>query len=247
MKKTTEIKQYKRKKILNRICMITFIGTIFILIIMVLFTIKSIRQNEVDIKIQQKERQELFNEYKDYRNQIKQNTKELESFKYITPIPNIVQANTVNNDIEIKYKYAMYDTGGNRNDLTVDLLTLGDRLMQENNLDPNLLFGIIMVESEGHTDKTNPDSGAAGLGQFMPETGQFVYNKYIDKNKKYYHNTTPYNATCNLKMTALYLKYLYDIYDNSTMDVLKHYCGGDDEFTQEYYYKICNVVGYCIN
>lgn len=151
------------------------------------------------------------------------------------------------NDITNRYQYAMYDTIGQRNDLTIDLLIVGDQLMNQFGLNPDLLFGIIMVESEGHADKINPYSGAKGLGQFLPDTGRFIFNTYIDKAMVYDDNTTPFNAEYNLRMTAYYLNYLYINHNNSTMDVIKEYCGGDYEFSLSYYYRVCNVVGYCID
>lgn len=144
-----------------------------------------------------------------------------------------------------KYNYALYDTEGKKNDISLDLLKLGETMMVSNGLDPNLLFGIIMVESEGHANVTNSYSGAAGLGQFMPSTGEYICAKYM--NMSYDHSTTPYDPESNIQMIANYLSYLYNKYDGSTMNVLKEYCGGDEEFTRGYYNKICNVVGYCIN
>lgn len=147
-------------------------------------------------------------------------------------------------EITDMYDYALYDTEGKRNDLNFELLELGHNLMTEYGLDPNLLFGIIMVESEGHAGVTNSSSGAAGLGQFMPETGKYVSTKFL--NISYDHSVTPYDPASNIRMMASYLDHLYKKYNGDTMRVLKEYCGGDDSFTQQYYQKVCNVVGYCI-
>lgn len=147
-------------------------------------------------------------------------------------------------EITTKYDYALYDTEGKRNDLNFELLELGHNLMTEYGLDPNLLFGIIMVESEGHAGVTNSSSGAAGLGQFMPETGEYVSTKFL--NTSYDHSVTPYDPASNIRMMASYLDYLYKKYNGNTMRVLKEYCGGDDSFTQQYYQRACNAVGYCI-
>lgn len=147
-------------------------------------------------------------------------------------------------EITNMYNYALYDTGGKRNDLNFELLELGHNLMTDYGLDPNLLFGIIMVESEGHAGVTNSSSGAAGLGQFMPETGEYVSTQFLKTS--YDHSVTPYDPASNIRMMASYLDYLYKKYDGNTMNVLKEYCGGDDNFTQQYYQKVCNVVGYCI-
>lgn len=233
-----------KKDYLNKIL---WIGTLFFISYIVYICIGTNRSNLVYEKEEQKEREESYIEYTKYRTQLKQQMNTIKPDPTTTVEPDAIQAYTNSEQIIQRYQYAMYDTAGIRNDLSVDLLLLGDQLMTQFGLDPNLLFGIIMVESEGHADKTNVSSNARGLGQFMPDTGRFVYNKYIDKTTEYDHDTTPYNAEYNLRMTAYYLNYLYTICNGSTMEVLKVYCGGDDEFAQSYYYRVCNEVGYCIN
>lgn len=150
-----------------------------------------------------------------------------------------------NQQIISRYNFVLKDTENEKTDMTNDLILYGYKLMKKKGLDPSLLFGIIMVESEGHKGLKNPDSGAAGLGQFIEDTGVFVYEKLMGKSN-YDHSYTPYIPKTNIEMIVVYLDYLYNKYQGSTLDVLKQYCGGDEAFTYNYYLKVANWVGYCI-
>lgn len=144
------------------------------------------------------------------------------------------------------YKYCLKDTAGKQNDITVELLDLGERLMKDKGLDPNLLFGIIMVESEGHADATNKYSGAAGLGQFIPSTGKWIYEDKMG-GSGYNHAVTPHDPEINIRMMVTYLGILKTKYSNNTLRMLQEYCGGDADYTYRYYTKVCRAVGYCID
>lgn len=142
------------------------------------------------------------------------------------------------------YSYALYDTEGYRNDLTVELLELGDSLMKANNLDPNILFGIIMIESEGHADCIDPTYDASGLGQFLESSGEFVCSRLMNGEIEYDHSTTPFDPETNIRMMAVYLSYLFDKYDGSSFDAIQQYCGGSDANAQRYYNKLSRIIGY---
>lgn len=172
---------------------------------------------------------------------------ELEQYK-IKKEPLTKQTTKVSNDVikYTKYYYTLKDTEGSKNDMTKDLIKYGYELMKSKNMDPSLLFGIIMVESEGHKDCYMTSTQAAGLGQFLPDTGKYVYENLMG-NEGYNHSSTPYDPKTNICMIVTYLDYLYDFHNGDTMKVLKQYCGGDDTFTYNYYLKVTNWVGYCIN
>ena len=147
-----------------------------------------------------------------------------------------------------KYEYALYDTEGNRNDITYDQLVLGEQLMLEKGYDPGLLFGSIMVESEGHQDAYNSSSGATGYGQFLTDTGKYVYEELLGNGAGTYdHNTTPKDGTTNIKMMVAYYDYLYKFYKGDTIGVIKSYSGGSSSHALYYYNKVCNYVGYMIS
>ena len=145
-------------------------------------------------------------------------------------------------DLMNKYNYALYDTMGYRNDITLDILKLIDTECTDRDINPDLVLGIIMVESEGHSGATNSYSGAAGLGQFMPDTGEFIANNYL--NLSYDHSTTPYDSITNVSMMIEYLSYLYNKYYGDTVSVLMEYSGGNLSYAYEYYAKVINAVGH---
>lgn len=139
------------------------------------------------------------------------------------------------------YDYVLYDLVGNRNDMTLELVQLGVEKCNEKNINPDLLFGIIMVESQGYASVTNSSSGAAGLGQFMPTTGKYIANTYL--NIDYDHSTTPYDSSTNISMIVEYLAYLSEKYNGDIISMIKEYSGGDLNFAYSYYAKVCSVVG----
>ena len=147
---------------------------------------------------------------------------------------------TINN-----YEYALYDTEGNRNDITLELLEFGIAKCNEEEINPDLLFGIIMVESEGHAEATNTSSGAAGLGQFLPGTGEFIANEYLDLS--YEHSTTPYDAQTSIAMIVEYLAHLKDKYYGDIVSMLMEYSGGDLNYAYNYYAKVINAVGHDVS
>lgn len=77
-----------------------------------------------------------------------------------------------------KYEYAIYNEANKRTDLTYEQIATGEELMKKEGIDPDLLFGIIMTESNGDEKATSATSTARGYGQFLAGSGEFVYEKY---------------------------------------------------------------------
>ena len=185
---------------------------------------------------------ELENKVVELTNEIEKKQSELESINNsITDKQSKLNEISAEVDLIEKYNYALYDTEEKRNDITLDILKFVDTKCIEKNLDPNLVLGIIMVESEGHAGVTNKHSGAAGLGQFIPETGEFIATNYL--NLSYDHSTTPYDGDTNVAMIVEYLSYLFDKYNGDTISVIKEYSGGDLNYAYNYYNKVLNAIG----
>jgi hypothetical protein len=136
-----------------------------------------------------------------------------------------------------KYKYVVFNRAGKRTDVTYEQLKTGEKMMQAKGYDPNLLFGIVMVESTGKSNAYNRGSGATGYGQFMSGTGEFVYEKLL-KLGTYNHYSTPKNGDANIKMMAAYLDYLYTKYDGNIVRGIREYCGGGPTFAASYIRKV---------
>lgn len=121
-----------------------------------------------------------------------------------------------------KYEYAII-TDGYRTDLTYDQIKTGEELMEEKGYDPNLLFGIIMVESSATEDMTSSISTARGYGQILKGTGEFIYTNLMG-NSSYNHNYA-FNGLLNIEMMTEYLNYLIQRGDNDLYKAIQGYRG----------------------
>ena len=138
-----------------------------------------------------------------------------------------------------KYEYAIVNEIGERTELTYEQIKLGEDLMKENGLDPNLMFGTIMVESGGDPTCVNEESGATGLGQFLIESAEFVWCDLMGND--YFDSEIMKDAESNIKMMACYYKYLYEEEDGDTFNVIKRYSGNITDWgTLQYINKINN-------
>lgn len=125
-----------------------------------------------------------------------------------------------------KYKYALYYEG-ERTDITYDQLKTGVTIMENNGLDPNLLFAVIMVESKGKENAKNDSSTASGFGQILTSTGKDVYEDYMNKGK--FSNDLLMDGTTNIEITANYLNQLIE--NNGTLtEALYKYRGKTDKY-----------------
>lgn len=146
-----------------------------------------------------------------------------------------------------KYEYAIIDNG-ERTELTYAEIELGEQLMHEKGIDPNLMFGTIMVESRANPKAVNASSGATGYGQFLNSTARWVWTDLMG-NKNYYSDLRK-NGEVNIQMMAEYYDYLYSV-NNNTFKVVKCYSGNKtDEGASEYLAKVNNFtrkVGVTLN
>jgi soluble lytic murein transglycosylase-like protein len=107
-----------------------------------------------------------------------------------------------------KYEYALYDTDGKRTDLTYTQVQTGEELMKEKGLDPDLLFGIIMTESNGIEKASNSESTARGYGQMLAGTAKLTYEILQKHGSGTYNHSMAYNGDTNISMVVSYLSYL---------------------------------------
>ena len=122
-----------------------------------------------------------------------------------------------------KYEYAIIEDGY-RTDLTYDQIKTGEELMEEKGYDPNLLFGIIMVESSGTEDMTSTISTARGYGQILKGTGSFIYNTLMNKPDLYNHSYA-FDGALNITMMTEYLDYLIQSRDDDLYKAIQGYRG----------------------
>ena len=134
-----------------------------------------------------------------------------------------------------KYEYVIYDDAGDRTDMTYDEIKYAEDIMSEKGYDPDLLFGIVMVESSGQRTCKNATSTATGYGQFLLGTGKFVYEDLL-KAGTYSHDYA-YNGKTNLNMMATYLDYLIK-QKGSLFPAIRQYCGRDVDGTYSYIKRV---------
>ena len=127
-----------------------------------------------------------------------------------------------------KYEYALYDTAGNRTDLTYDQIKTGEELMTAKGMDPDLLFGLFMTESGGKELASNPTSTARGYGQLLKGTGQFVYENLQGHAKGSYSHQYAYNGDMNISMTVDLLDYFKNDKGYSLHKTIQSYRGLSD-------------------
>lgn len=141
-------------------------------------------------------------------------------------------------DLLNKYEDALFYRG-DRTDITYDQLKTGIEIMEDNGIDPALLFGIIMVESHGIEDAQNVTSSAAGYGQILTSTGRSVYEKYMGNGKGTFKSSMLLDGDENVKITAYYIDYCVK-HNSSIKGALNSYRGGPDdkwEYALEVYLK----------
>lgn len=134
-----------------------------------------------------------------------------------------------------KYEYAI-EYGGARTELTYEEIQYGEELMLAKNLNPHLMFGTIMVESNGKPNVVNSSSGATGYGQFLDSTAKWVWTKLLGNSN--YNSNIRKDGKKNIQMMAEYYDYLY-AENKSTFKVIKQYSGNStDEGAMNYLNKV---------
>lgn len=84
-----------------------------------------------------------------------------------------------------------------------------------------LLEALAWRESEWNADIVNPQSGAVGIGQLLPETARFVARELLDDP-----SLDPRDPEDNILMTAAYLRALIERFGGDTRSGLAAYLQG---------------------
>lgn len=235
----TTLRQRRRKERMNRLihqaCLVSFPFLIMLGIIVIIgFENNKLRQQlaEQQQVIEDKESEiYILNLAADsLRNIINDLDEQLEDVSEINK-SYVDQINETNEELDTfrnraelydKYEYAV-TYGGERTQLTYAEIEYGEELMVAKGLNPNLMFGTIMVESNGIPDAVNTVSGATGYGQFLDSTAKFVWTNLLG-NDTYYSDIRK-DGESNILMMAEYYDYLYDEYNGDTFSVVKCYSG----------------------
>lgn len=134
------------------------------------------------------------------------------------------------------YYYAMQETKFNRHFLSEkDMITVLD-LSKKYKIDPNLVLGIIWVESRYIHNAKNKNSTASGYGQFIRSTGKWTYESLLKGKDKYNHKVHPFKPEVSIPMMYAYLDHLIKISKGDIKQVLIRYNG--NELGKRYYEMI---------
>ncbi len=97
-----------------------------------------------------------------------------------------------------------------------------DRYSEEYELEKNIIYAVIKAES-GFDASDRSHTGARGLMQIMPETGEWAA-ELIGLNG--YDSEQLYDPETNIHIGCWYLRYLLDMYDNNLSTALAAYNAG---------------------
>lgn len=129
-----------------------------------------------------------------------------------------------------KYEYVLfYD--GKRTDMTYNLVAYGEDIMKKENIDPNMLFGLVMVESSGKEKAQNSTSSARGFCQLIDTTAKSLYENVLKRGS--YRHDYAFNGYINLELGAKLISGNMKQYRGNTYTTIQLYRGLKDV---RYYY-----------
>lgn len=136
-----------------------------------------------------------------------------------------------------KYDYAIKRIDdGTRTDITYDQLINLEEEAEKRGIDTDLVLSIVMVESDGVETAKSSQSTATGYGQFIYDTGKFVYEDLLHQGT--YNSTVALNGDTNLTMMTAYLEHLADIWNNDIYMIMKNYRGKDGDILDDYMARV---------
>lgn len=136
-----------------------------------------------------------------------------------------------------KYDYAIKRIDdGTRTDITYEQLINLEEEAEKRGIDTDLVLSIVMVESDGVETAKSSQSTATGYGQFIYDTGKFVYEDLLHQGT--YNSTVALNGNTNLTMMTAYLEHLADIWNNDIYMIMKNYRGKGGDILDDYMARV---------
>ncbi len=169
-----------------------------------------------------------------------QEGKQLTSTEAIEKINQIKkELNDLKNRKELydKYEYVLFDNG-KRTDMKYSMVAYGEEIMKKENIDPNMLFGLVMVESRGVEKAQNPTSSARGFCQLIDTTAKSLYEKVLNKGP--YTHDYAFNGYINLELGAKLISRNMREYKGNTYTTIQLYRGVTD--ARSYYASVDKFV-----
>lgn len=103
-----------------------------------------------------------------------------------------------------------------------DYMEFVDQYAEQYNLERSVVFAVIKAES-GFNENNRSKTGARGLMQVMPETGQWAAEIIGIEN---YSSDMLYDPDTNIYIGCWYLRYLLDMYNQNLSTALAAYNAG---------------------
>jgi hypothetical protein len=124
-----------------------------------------------------------------------------------------------------KYEYVLFYQG-QRTDMTYDMTKYGENLMEKEKINPNLLFGLIMVESHANEKAQNVSSTARGFCQLLSSTARGIYENVLQKGK--YNHKMAFDGYTNIEIGSKLIAMNMEKYNGDTYTVIQRYRGIPD-------------------
>ena len=118
------------------------------------------------------------------------------------------------------------------------MVAYGEEIMKKENIDPNMLFGLVMVESRGIEKAQNPTSSARGFCQLIDTTAKSLYEKVLNKGP--YNHVYAFNGYTNLELGAKLISRNMKEYRGNTYTTIQLYRGVTD--ARSYYASVDKFV-----
>lgn len=112
-----------------------------------------------------------------------------------------------------------------------------DKYSAEYNLDKTVVFAVIKAES-GFNENNRSKTGARGLMQIMPETGEWAAGIIEIES---YSDDMLYDPDMNIRIGCWYMRYLLDMYDDNLSTALAAYnagCGTVNKWLKDEKYSL---------
>ena len=164
-------------------------------------------------------------------NELDKANQELDKIHKRVPIHRVVTKNQ--NYVYRPYFYAMQSTKFNKHYLSEKDMTTVLEWSSKYGIDPNLVLGIMWVESRYYPKAKSKSSSASGYGQFIKSTGKWTHESLLKRKDKYDHTVHPFNPDDAIPMMCAYLNHLIKISKGDIRKVLIRYNG--NELGKRYY------------
>lgn len=180
--------------------------------------------NEVQIENLKQEYSELLDYHKEtvasYEARLLSANESIEAAKeetatvqkeYDKLVADMTQEDEAQFNVISKYWYVLRDAEPDCG-LTLGMMTYADALCKQKDINPDIIWTILDIESDFQPDAQNSKSSARGLGQLLASTAKSIYEGYMGNGKGSYSHNMAYNGYTNLEIVINYIAYLKENY-----------------------------------